>query len=178
MPAAVEVLRLHANQRAAWLVRNFGSRLAADRRAHREYVMADEPHASNEKISRRRTARCGREPRRTPGRRAMSRGASTTSMAMSAPELPTPTTSTGPSASCDGFLYSFAMQLDDGGIELVGECAAPWLLEVRHRDDDVVGFEVPVAGGHDGTAHQRGRACRRACSCGPEVRNAERRISR
>src|ERR1041385_7039586 len=40
------------------------------------------------------------------------------------------------------------VQLNDFMVQLVSECGYLWMLVIRHRDNHVFGFEVPVTGRH------------------------------
>ena len=105
-PAAVELLRLHAHERIA-LAAHLRDRPAADRVAAGEHVHAQRTGSGG-------TRRCARSSRRCPtgmwpdsgSPTTWSGASSATSIEMSAPEFPTPTTSTGPSRSWDGFRYA------------------------------------------------------------------------
>ena len=72
-----------------------------------------------------------------------------TSIAMSAPELPAPTSSTSPGCSWLGFLYSLECSCTMPRIERLRELRHARRLVRGHRDDDVIGLEAPVAGLHD-----------------------------
>ena len=78
-----------------------------------------------------------RQPRRMTAR--------TTSRAISAPELPAPTTSTPPS-ELRRIPVVARVQLHDRRVELAARTPAPGAADRRHRDDDVVGLEPAVAG--------------------------------
>ena len=69
--------------------------------------------------------------------------------AISAPELPPPTRRTPPLPQLCGTAIVERMQLSDAGIELFGEGRRDWLLEVRHRDHDVVRVEPLVTRGDE-----------------------------
>ena len=72
----------------------------------------------------------------------------TTSMAMSAPEFPAPTRSTGPSRSWRGVAVILRVELQYPCIELAGEGRYPGSLMVAHGNDDVARPDLPGSGRH------------------------------
>ena len=79
--------------------------LSADRRPHGQHVREQEPERRREQPIRAGSRR-GPAPGPYPYRTATSGDRADDSRAISAPELPAPTTRTPPSWSCDGFRYS------------------------------------------------------------------------
>ena len=145
--------------------------LSPDRRPERQHPAREERHhapattrAAPASISN------GTWPVSRPPR--IVRCAPATSIATSAPEWAAPTTSTGPSCSCPGFLYSLEWSCTISGSSSPGERRRERAPEGAGGDDHVLGLEAPVVALDDVAAavprqsarpgYRRGRAARSA----------------
>ena len=142
-----KVLRLRADERRG-LGEEVGSHLPAEPRVHREDVVAEEAHDADADVAadagvdrqgdvsrllagdRRRTLL--RELHRDLGAR-----------------VPDAHEQHGAVGQLRGIPVLVRVHLHDRRVEIGGERRHLRLLEVRHRDDDVVGLERAVTGRHD-----------------------------